>query len=217
MRRGTRRPKFRVFSRRRGPGLPGHFHGAFQPPAGRHRLRNGMQSGKIVMTGWQRKWPHGLIGEGGRKMATLNCIRLEGLRSVKSSTLELLPLNILVGANGAGKSNILAFFKPVTSSWVGDFNSTSARQEALRPTCTSARRPRRNWRPTFVEWPAEQTFADTVLKPYLVTAGVYMSKPVLIADARKKGRVPRGGGRNFTAMQNDILTESWECADGRNR
>ena len=46
-------------------------------------------------------------------MATLNHIRLEGFRSVKSATLELLPLNILVGANGAGKSNIIAFFKLV--------------------------------------------------------------------------------------------------------
>ena len=34
--------------------------------------------------------------------------------------------------------------------------------------------------------------------------GVYMQKPVLIAHARKKGRIHRGGGRNFTAMQNDI-------------
>lgn len=56
----------------------------------------------------------------------------------------------------------------------------------------------------FAEGRTEQTFADTVLKPHLANLGVYMSKPVLIAHARKKGRVHRGGGRNFTAMQNDI-------------
>ena len=56
----------------------------------------------------------------------------------------------------------------------------------------------------FVEGPTEQTFADTVLKPYLARTGVYLQKPTLIAHARKKGRVHRGGGRNFTAMQNDI-------------
>ena len=56
----------------------------------------------------------------------------------------------------------------------------------------------------FVEGPTEQTFADTVLKRHLANFGVYMHKPVLIAHARKKGRVHRGGGRNFTAMQNDI-------------
>ena len=56
----------------------------------------------------------------------------------------------------------------------------------------------------FAEGRTEQTFADTVLKPHLAMSGVYMSKPVLIAHARKKGRVHRGGGRNFTAMQSDI-------------
>ena len=56
----------------------------------------------------------------------------------------------------------------------------------------------------FAEGRTEQTFANTVLKPHLANLGVYMSKPILIAHARKKGRVHRGGGRNFTAMQNDI-------------
>ena len=56
----------------------------------------------------------------------------------------------------------------------------------------------------FAEGSTEQTFATTVLKPHLANFGVYMNKPVLIAHARKKGRVHRGGGRNFEAMQNDI-------------
>ena len=56
----------------------------------------------------------------------------------------------------------------------------------------------------FAEGPAEQTFADEVLKPYLAQFGVYMQGPIVIAHARKRGKVHRGGGRNFTAMQNDI-------------
>ena len=56
----------------------------------------------------------------------------------------------------------------------------------------------------FAEGETEQTFADTVLKPHLANLGVYMQKPTLIAHARKKGIVHRGGGRNFRAMQNDI-------------
>ena len=47
-------------------------------------------------------------------------------------------------------------------------------------------------------------FANTVLKRHLASFGVYMQNPVLIAHARKKGKVHRGGGRNFAAMQNDI-------------
>ena len=56
----------------------------------------------------------------------------------------------------------------------------------------------------FAEGRTEQTFADTVLKPHLANLGVYLAKPILIAHARKKRRVHRGGGRNFTAMQSDI-------------
>lgn len=56
----------------------------------------------------------------------------------------------------------------------------------------------------FVEGQTEQTYADRVLNPHLAELGVYMERPALIAHARKKGRVHRGGGRNFTAMQNDI-------------
>jgi hypothetical protein len=57
----------------------------------------------------------------------------------------------------------------------------------------------------FAEGQTEQTFADTVLKPHLATHGVYMPKPVLIAHARRKGKMHRGGGRKFAPMQNDII------------
>ncbi len=56
----------------------------------------------------------------------------------------------------------------------------------------------------FAEGPTEQTFADTVLKPYLARFGVYMQGPIVVANARKRGKVYRGGGRNFAAMQDDI-------------
>ncbi len=57
----------------------------------------------------------------------------------------------------------------------------------------------------FAEGPTELTFADTVLKPHLANLGVYLHPPVLIAHARKKGRVHRGGGRKYAPMKNDIL------------
>ncbi len=56
----------------------------------------------------------------------------------------------------------------------------------------------------FAEGRTEQTFADTTLKPHLAERDVYLQKPVLIAHARRRGNVHRGGGRNFTAMQHDI-------------
>lgn len=57
----------------------------------------------------------------------------------------------------------------------------------------------------FAEGLTELTFADTVLKPHLARVGVYLHPPVLIAHARKKGRVHRGGGGRYTPMKNDIM------------
>jgi predicted ATPase len=41
----------------------------------------------------------------------LQHIELSGFRSIKHVSLDLLPLNILIGANGAGKSNFISFFR----------------------------------------------------------------------------------------------------------
>lgn len=56
----------------------------------------------------------------------------------------------------------------------------------------------------FAEGDTEQVFASNVLVEYLAQFGVYLHKPVLVAHARKKGRIHRGGGRRFRPMQNDI-------------
>ena len=57
----------------------------------------------------------------------------------------------------------------------------------------------------FAEGLTEQTFASTVLSPHLAEHGVYIRNPVLIAHAHKRQRTHRGGGRNFHAMQKDIV------------
>jgi len=57
----------------------------------------------------------------------------------------------------------------------------------------------------FAEGQTELAFADNVLKPHLAHCGVYLQGPVLIAHARKKGRIHRGGGRKYVPMKNDIL------------
>jgi len=57
----------------------------------------------------------------------------------------------------------------------------------------------------FAEGQTEQTFADNLLKPHLAKYNVFMNKPVLIAHARRQGRMHRGGGRNYMPMKNDIL------------
>lgn len=42
----------------------------------------------------------------------LDKITIEGYKSIRKLTdFELRPLNVLIGANGAGKSNFLGFFR----------------------------------------------------------------------------------------------------------
>src|SRR5690349_6442947 len=43
-------------------------------------------------------------------MTTLKRIQVKGFKSIREMDLELRPLNILIGANGSGKSNFLSVF-----------------------------------------------------------------------------------------------------------
>jgi len=44
-------------------------------------------------------------------MNLLTRLRIEGFRSIKSAEISLRPLNVLIGVNGAGKSNLIDFFR----------------------------------------------------------------------------------------------------------
>ena len=44
-------------------------------------------------------------------MAFLKRIRLNGYKSIRTMDLELRALNVVIGVNGAGKSNLISFFK----------------------------------------------------------------------------------------------------------
>jgi Domain of unknown function (DUF4276) len=57
----------------------------------------------------------------------------------------------------------------------------------------------------FAEGQTEQTFANVLIKPHLANYQVFMHNPILIAHSKKKGRVHRGGGRNYAPMKNDII------------
>jgi predicted ATPase len=40
----------------------------------------------------------------------LQKIQIKGYKSIKELELELKPINILIGANGVGKSNFVSFY-----------------------------------------------------------------------------------------------------------
>lgn len=44
-------------------------------------------------------------------MRLLRRVHVAGWKSIKDQSIELGPLNVIIGANGAGKSNLLSFFR----------------------------------------------------------------------------------------------------------
>src|SRR5881396_1712462 len=64
----------------------------------------------------------------------LKNITLTGFKSIKNLTLELRPLNVLIGANGAGKSNLVSFFKMLNEMMGGrlqQYIAASGRAQSL--------------------------------------------------------------------------------------
>lgn len=67
-------------------------------------------------------------------MARLNWLELRGFKSLHHVDLELRSLNVLIGANGAGKSNFVSFFKMVSEMMAGrlqQYIAASGRSQSL--------------------------------------------------------------------------------------
>ncbi len=52
-------------------------------------------------------------------MQMLKRIRVAGWKSIRDQTIELTPLTVVIGANGAGKSNLLSLFKLLNVLFAG--------------------------------------------------------------------------------------------------
>jgi predicted ATPase len=64
----------------------------------------------------------------------LQRVILNGFKSIKTMELELRALNLLIGANGAGKSNLVSFFKMLNEMMAGrlqEYIGTSGRAQSL--------------------------------------------------------------------------------------
>ncbi len=67
-------------------------------------------------------------------MEMLRRIALSGFKSIKAMDLELRPLNVMIGANGAGKSNLISFFKLLNEMMAGRLQlhiDTTGRAQSL--------------------------------------------------------------------------------------
>jgi predicted ATPase len=66
-------------------------------------------------------------------MEVLKRVRLEGFRSIKNAEISFRALNIMIGANGAGKSNFVSFFRMMNEMMGGRLQqciSTSGRAQS---------------------------------------------------------------------------------------
>lgn len=67
-------------------------------------------------------------------MAMLKRVEIRGFRSIREMDLELRPLNVLIGANGSGKSNLISFFKmlnEMTSGRLQQYIATTGRAQSI--------------------------------------------------------------------------------------
>ncbi|MEI8372664.1 MAG: AAA family ATPase [Planctomycetota bacterium] len=67
-------------------------------------------------------------------MAMLRKLAIRGYRSIKDASLELRALNVLIGANGVGKSNFVSFFKllnEMMAKRLQQYIGTSGRAQSL--------------------------------------------------------------------------------------
>jgi predicted ATPase len=63
----------------------------------------------------------------------LDRIELAGFKSIREMNLELSRLNVLIGANGAGKSNLISFFKLFNHLMSNNLQQHIARQDMPMP------------------------------------------------------------------------------------
>jgi predicted ATPase len=53
----------------------------------------------------------------------MDCIDIEGYKSIRKAKIELRPINILIGANGSGKTNFLSFFEFVRKQYENNLDT----------------------------------------------------------------------------------------------
>lgn len=85
-------------------------------------------------------------------------------------TLELGDVSMLLGANGAGKSNIIGFFRMLSYMMSKSFGKYVEIENNSHPC----------------EGQTEQGFMEEVLRPYLQAHGVAGVKSILITTNKKK-------------------------------
>lgn len=115
-------------------------------------------------------------------MTMIEKLHLSGWKSIEKADVELGCLTVLIGANGAGKSNLISFFAFLDSLFQG-----------------------RAVQHVFCEGRTEHGFCAQILAPHLADFGFLHVPPIQVAFSRKRGVIRRGGIRTYKPMRDDIV------------
>lgn len=77
---------------------------------------------------------HDRTSQGRRAMRTLQELTVKNFKSIRDQTLELRPLNVFIGGNGAGKSNLIEtfrFLREIVNQNLADYTLTKGGANAL--------------------------------------------------------------------------------------
>jgi predicted ATPase len=83
----------------------------------------------LVVRGWISF--RSTVSDQGSSLQYIRTLRLSGWRSIVDETIELGPLNVVVGGNGSGKSNLLSVFRVLNAMIGGRLQSLFAADRAV--------------------------------------------------------------------------------------
>ena len=126
----------------------------------------------------------------------LKSVGIRGFRSIRTLDLELGAMNVLIGANGAGKSNLTAFFSLINEMMGRRLQKYVGATGVQRPTCTSDRKSRASWRRRCrSRWKTERIRIRCVLAMRPATPSSLMTRTYRPTKMGTRSREPRLSGR----------------------
>ena len=144
-------------------------------------------------------------------MSTLDWITIEGFKSIKSvEELELRPINVLIGANGAGKSNFLevfSFLKAIRLGGLRDYVMRSGGADKILHFGSKTTQ----YLSIGISFEHEKREYNIVLAPDDAD-GMFPSRERLIPT--KKGLKPTSEGARTSVKQEQIIEESYSTDYG---
>jgi predicted ATPase len=135
----------------------------------------------------------------GAMMIGLKKIFLKGWKSIREVELELGPLNVLIGANGSGKSNFLSFFRLLNAMGSFQLEEYIARAGSANSLLHYGAKQTR-----FIE--AELQFGTPSIEPYKFRLAHAANDALVFVDEKwssRKGNYQFSGGKEMMIYETD--------------